>query len=85
MLMGDEPRGRNAHSPPTEALAGEDWTGEADERNRKWFVQESWTSRAGGGRGLHHSRLWDPDTGVHIATTLQDGLVRFNEGAEAKL
>ncbi|KAF7191157.1 hypothetical protein HII31_07517 [Pseudocercospora fuligena] len=81
MVMGDEPKGRNLESSPTE-----DWgDGEADEDGRKWFVQESWTTRAGGGRGLHHSRIWDPETGVHVATTLQDGLVRFGEGVEVKL
>jgi hypothetical protein len=50
-------------------------------RERKWFVQESWTTRATGGRGLHTSRLWDPDTGLHLATTIQDGLIRFSSGA----
>lgn len=77
MLMADEPRGRNAKSPPTEPVKGEDWSGEADESARKWYVQEAWMTRAGGGRGLHHSRLWDAETGVHIATTIQDGMVRF--------
>ncbi|KXT16706.1 hypothetical protein AC579_5261 [Pseudocercospora musae] len=81
MLMGDEPPGRNSKSPPTE-----NWgDGEADEEGRKWYVQESWMTRAGGGRGLHHSRIWEPETGVHVATTIQDGLVRFAERREVKL
>lgn len=81
MLMGDEPKGRNLKSPPTEGWGSE----EADEERRKWYLQESWTTRAGGGRGLHHSRIWDPETGVHVATTIQDGLVRFGEGGDVKL
>lgn len=85
MLMRDEPPGRSEKSPPTEAPRDQDWTGKADESKRKWYVQEAWTSRAGGGRGLHQSRLWDPESGVHIATTIQDGLVRFQEQTAAKL
>jgi hypothetical protein len=50
-------------------------------KERKWFIQESWTTRATGGRGLHTSRLWDPDTGLHLATTIQDGLIRFKSDA----
>ncbi|ORY19057.1 thioesterase-like superfamily-domain-containing protein [Clohesyomyces aquaticus] len=56
---------------------------QSDKDGRKWFVQESWATRAGGGRGLHMSRLWNYRTGVHIASTIQDGLVRFK--AETKL
>lgn len=48
-----------------------------DADGRKWFVQEAWTTRATGGRGLHTSRMWDYERGVHIATTFQDGLIRF--------
>ena len=58
-----------------ETAAGE---GEGD--GRQWFVQEAWVGRAGGGRGLHGSRLWAWDSGVLVATTWQDGLVRFGEG-----
>ena len=53
---------------------------EMDDRDadgRKWFVQEAWMTRANGGRGLHTSRMWDYERGVHIATTFQDGLIRF--------
>ena len=49
----------------------------ADEKDRKrWFCQEAWTERSGDGRGLHTSRLWD-ERGVHVGTTLQDGMVRL--------
>lgn len=49
---------------------------------RKWYVQEAHVTRAAGGRGLHTSRMWDYDTGVHIATTFQDGLIRFKNNAK---
>lgn len=51
--------------------------GDRDSDGRKWFVQEAWMTRATGGRGLHTSRMWDFEKGVHIATTFQDGLIRF--------
>lgn len=60
---------------------------EADDRDadgRKWFVQEAWMTRASGGRGLHTSRLWDYAKGVHVATSFQDGLIRFG-GREPKV
>ncbi|OAL54522.1 Thioesterase/thiol ester dehydrase-isomerase [Pyrenochaeta sp. DS3sAY3a] len=57
-----------------------------DSDGRKWFVQEAWVGRAGGGRGLHGSRLWDYERGVHVASSWQDGLVRFaGEGGGGKL
>ncbi|KAJ8118080.1 hypothetical protein OPT61_g852 [Boeremia exigua] len=59
-----------------------------DSDGRKWFVQEAWVTRATGGRGLHTSRLWDYERGVHIATTYQDGLIRFGgqkPGVNAKI
>lgn len=83
MVLGDEPVGRPGKAAPTQGSSNEQ--DEADEGQRKWFVQESWTGRVAGGRGLHHSRLWDFQTGVHVATTMQDGLVRFGEGREVKL
>ncbi|KAF1928100.1 Thioesterase/thiol ester dehydrase-isomerase [Didymella exigua CBS 183.55] len=51
-----------------------------DADGRKWFVQEAWTTRVTGGRALHTSRMWDYERGVHIATTLQDGMIRFDDG-----
>jgi hypothetical protein len=50
-----------------------------DADGRKWFVQEAWMTRAIGGRGLHTSRMWDYERGVHVATTFQDGLIRFRD------
>jgi acyl-CoA thioesterase len=53
-----------------------------DRDGRKWFVQEAHLTRATGGRALHTSRMWNYDTGVHIATTFQDGLIRFKNDAK---
>jgi hypothetical protein len=61
---------------------GEEGKTDRDADGRKWFVQESWVTRANEGRGLHMSRLWDWERGVHIATTIQDGLLRFRPDAE---
>lgn len=65
----------------------DDLSGAALERpsDRKWFMQESWTTRASEGRGLHMSRLWNYESGLHIASTIQDGLVRFSADARLKL
>lgn len=43
----------------------------------RWFVQESWTSHGGDNRGCHNSLLWDYNTCGVIATTIQDGMLRF--------
>ncbi|KAF9630494.1 Acyl-CoA thioesterase [Lasiodiplodia theobromae] len=51
---------------------------ELDEKDaREWYCQESWMSRVSGGRGMIESRIWN-GTGVHIASTYQEGLVRLN-------
>ncbi|TKA71387.1 hypothetical protein B0A55_04023 [Friedmanniomyces simplex] len=50
----------------------------------RWFCQEAWTGGARQGRGTHQSRMWGDD-GLHIATSLQDGMVRLRtEGQEGK-
>jgi acyl-CoA thioesterase len=78
LFAPDEPADRPPNAAPTEM----DRSGSIERPDaRKWFVQESWTTRATGGRGLHTSRLWDPDTGVHLATTIQDGLIRLKSDA----
>ncbi|GAM90597.1 hypothetical protein ANO11243_086420 [Dothideomycetidae sp. 11243] len=41
-----------------------------------WFCKEDWTTRAAGGRGMHHSRLIGRD-GRHLGTTWQEGMVRI--------
>jgi acyl-CoA thioesterase len=42
---------------------------------KHWFTQEVWTTRAGGGRGMHHSRIIGLG-GTHVATSLQEGMIR---------
>jgi len=83
LIMPAEPRINHPNADPTLwedgslplcNIAGHD---QGDRDGRKWFVQEAHLTRATGGRALHTSRMWDYDTGVHIATTFQDGLIRF--------
>lgn len=50
----------------------------------KWFLQEVWSDRAADGRVMHHSRIWD-DEGRHLATTMQDGLLRLNFADDGEL
>ena len=45
----------------------------------RWFCQEAQVSWIGEGRGLHQSRIWSPE-GDLVATTWQEGLVRFGKG-----
>lgn len=61
------------HVPLEEMLVGSDAA--AEESGREWFVKEDWTSRAAGGRGMFHSRVWDV-RGRHVATLMQEGMVR---------
>jgi len=83
LLMPPEPRINHADADPTAfedgsmPLCNIDGYSGGDKDGRKWFVQESWFTRAASGRGLHQSRLFDYTTGTHIATTMQDGLIRF--------
>ncbi|KAL1969301.1 hypothetical protein VTN77DRAFT_9493 [Rasamsonia byssochlamydoides] len=49
-----------------------DW----DSGERKWFLEEFWTSRSGENRALHETRLWTAD-GILLATAVQDSLVRL--------
>lgn len=64
------------------AVQAEDDDELGGEAVRRWFCQEIWTDRAADRRGTHHSRIWD-ERGRHVATTLQDGLLRLHfEGEE---
>ena len=47
----------------------------------RWFCKEDFTSRAACGRVMFHSRVWAPD-GTHVATEMQDGMVRFQKRPE---
>lgn len=46
---------------------------------KHWFTQEVWTTRAGGGRATHHSRIIGPG-GTHVATSFQEGMIRVGLG-----
>ena len=46
---------------------------------KHWICQEVWTTRAGGGRAMHHSRIIGPG-GAHVATTFQEGMIRVGLG-----
>ena len=49
------------------------------QQQEKWFVQEVWTDRVADGRTVHKSELFSED-GVHVASTMQDGLLRLAPG-----
>lgn len=88
LIMTAEPRINHPNADPTLweegslPLCNLDGFGKGDKDGRKWFVQEAHVARANGGRALHTSRMWDYDTGVHVATTFQDGLLRFKHDAK---
>lgn len=42
----------------------------------QWFCQEAWPGGSRHGRGLHQSRMWRED-GLHVATSVQDGMLRL--------
>lgn len=85
LIMAAEPRIDHPNADPTLwedgplPLCNLDSGEGKDADGRKWFVQEAWVARASGGRGLHMSRLFDYESGVHVATTFQDGLIRFKK------
>lgn len=58
--------------------------GGASDGPRRWYTQEAWTSRVNGVRGMHGSRIWD-DRGLNIASTWQEGLVRFTAEGVKKI
>ncbi|EMC97947.1 hypothetical protein BAUCODRAFT_155205 [Baudoinia panamericana UAMH 10762] len=49
-----------------------------DDQNGRWFAKEDWGSRMSGGRTMFHSRLFSAN-GTHIATVLQDGMIRVTK------
>lgn len=65
------------HTPSAQFLLHPDNV--QDEKDRVWFAKEDWTTRAAGGRGIHHSRMIGPG-GVHVATSWQEGMVRIGKG-----
>jgi Thioesterase-like superfamily len=85
LFFPNEPTDKPPNAAPTQMKGNKIANPDPEAKERKWFMQESWTTRVSGGRGLHTSRLWDPERGVHLATIVQDGLVRFEENAKVKL
>lgn len=57
---------------------------QTEDGTSKWFVQEARTDRVADGRGMHHSRILDLE-GRHIATTMQDGMIRLGFHEEEEL
>lgn len=57
---------------------------QTEEEEARWFCQEARAPRVGDGRCLHESRLLDMD-GRHVATTMQDGLLRLGFAEEEEL
>ncbi|KAL9083971.1 MAG: hypothetical protein Q9159_005464 [Coniocarpon cinnabarinum] len=49
----------------------------AENGEGKWMCQEAWTDRLADGRVTHFSRIWKG--GVHLASTVQDGMLRVQE------
>lgn len=47
-----------------------------NDRGGRWFCMEVFGSRIHGGRAVHNCRIFN-DEGTHIATCMQDGLIRF--------
>lgn len=47
-----------------------------DDGGGRWFCMEVFGSRIHGGRAVHNCRIFN-DEGTHIATCMQDGLIRF--------
>jgi acyl-CoA thioesterase II len=85
LILSPEPRINHPNADPTLweegplPLCNLEGHSQGDKDGRKWFVQEAWLTRATGGRALHTSRMWDYASGTHIATTYQDGLIRFQK------
>jgi acyl-CoA thioesterase len=83
LIMPPEPQINHPNADPTAfddgaiTVCNLEGHADGDKDGRKWFVQESSVTRASGGRGLHMSRLFDYEKGIHIASTIQDGLIRF--------
>lgn len=50
--------------------------------NGRWFAHEDWFTRISCGRALYQARLLAAD-GTHVATVMQDGLLRYTKKAEA--
>ena len=74
------------HSPTRDLNFGPSASTESpmDDKSNKgrWFCKEDWTNRAAGGRAMFYSNVWAPN-GTHVATFMQDGLIRVTKKPEA--
>ncbi|GIZ39716.1 hypothetical protein CKM354_000308900 [Cercospora kikuchii] len=69
------------HSPPPATLFGSKTSpghqrSPLDDKSGRWFCMESWGSRVSSGRAVYNCRIWN-SKGEHIATAMQDGLIRY--------
>jgi acyl-CoA thioesterase II len=62
------------HSPVAQMLLQDPET-----KDKFWTCQEVWTTRAAVGRAIHNSRIIGRG-GVHVASTLQEGVLRVGVG-----
>ena len=65
-----------AHSVVFHADASEIAMTNPQTKEARWFCQEAWPGGSRHGRGLHQSRMWSDD-GLHVASTMQDGMLRL--------
>ncbi|WPG99445.1 Hypothetical protein R9X50_00225900 [Acrodontium crateriforme] len=73
------------HSPIEELLFRPSFREEGREEMHdgegRWFVKEDYATRLADGRGMFNSRMWNAD-GKHIATLMQDGMIRYTKKAQ---
>lgn len=72
-LLFPSPSSYPSPSPPEDTQ--DENKKEAAQEEARWFCQENWTPRSGGGRGIIESKIWAND-GMHIASSWQDGMMR---------
>ncbi|KAK7700554.1 hypothetical protein SLS57_012075 [Botryosphaeria dothidea] len=53
-----------------------------EEGDERWFVQEVETDRWADGRVVVRGRIVDVETGAHVASTLQDGVLKADFGGD---
>jgi hypothetical protein len=51
----------------------------------RWFCIEESIDHISGGRGLMVTRIWDVNSGAHVFSTIQDGMLRMKPGVKQSL
>ncbi|KAI5369834.1 Putative acyl-CoA thioesterase, HotDog domain superfamily [Septoria linicola] len=66
------------HSPAAALTFGaaNEETSPLDDKSGRWFCMEASGSRMSGGRAVYNCRIWN-SKGEHVATAMQDGLIRY--------